>query len=203
MPNSKTYKIGLDGKVSDCSSPIPSAATARRSGPDGRLYAVAGGAEQISPTTTDGKAKVIAEGFRGNDLVVRHDGGIYVTQPGWDGKSRSKVWYIKPAGRKEGRRHGSEVLPTALRSRPINRCCTSPTAKSHWVYSYQIQPDGSLADKQKLLSSARARHGRRFRGRRHARRSRRPALCRDADGHSGLRSGRPRELHHPDAQRQV
>ena len=49
--------------------------------------------------TPSGKPTVIAEGIRANDLVVRHDGGIYVTQPGGGG-SPSQVWYINPQGEK-------------------------------------------------------------------------------------------------------
>ena len=56
------------------------------------------GAEQILAYDAGGKPEVIAEGFRGNDVVVRHDGSLYVTHPGWDGKEPSKVWYISPKG---------------------------------------------------------------------------------------------------------
>ena len=69
-------------------------------GPDGRLYAAATGAGQILAYDSDGKPTVIAEGIRANDLVVRHDGGIYVTQPGGGGNA-SQVWYINPKGRSE------------------------------------------------------------------------------------------------------
>ena len=99
MPNSKTYKIGLDGKVSLFLADSKKG-DGQAFGPDGRLYAVATGAEQILAYDADGKATVIADGIRGNDLVVRHDGGIYVTNPGWDGTEPSKVWYISPKGEK-------------------------------------------------------------------------------------------------------
>ena len=46
------------------------------------------------------KSTVVADGFLGNDLVVRHDGHIYVTHPGWDGKEPSKIWHITPTGEK-------------------------------------------------------------------------------------------------------
>src|SRR5262249_53006554 len=75
VPNSKTYRVGTDGKVSifiDDSKKGDGQAF----GPDGRLYAVAGGANQVIAYGPDGKADVIADGFRGNDLVVRHDGGV-------------------------------------------------------------------------------------------------------------------------------
>jgi gluconolactonase len=90
----------------------------------------------------------VAEGFRGNDLVVRHDGLIYVTEPGWDGKEPSKIWLIKPTGEKQ-------VVDTGLKF--SNGITLSPDqsllyvsdSKSHWVYSWQIKPDGTLAFKQR------------------------------------------------------
>jgi sugar lactone lactonase YvrE/enterochelin esterase-like enzyme len=147
VPASKTYKIGLDGAVT------PFVADSKRGdgqafGPDGRLYAVAGGANQILAYDPEGKPAVVADGFRGNDLVVRHDGGMYVTHPGWDGKEPSKVWFISPGGEKK-------VVDTGLKF--SNGICLSPDqsllyvadSRTHWVYSYQVRPDGSLADKQK------------------------------------------------------
>lgn len=68
-------------------------------GPDGRLYAAATGSGQILAYDAEAKPAVVADGIRANDLVVRHDGGIYVTQPGGGG-SPSQVWYINPLGEK-------------------------------------------------------------------------------------------------------
>jgi gluconolactonase len=149
VPDSKTYKIGLDGKISLFVSDSKKG-DGQAFGPDGRLYTVAGGAEQIIAYTPDAQPTVIAEGFRGNDMVVRHDGGIYVTHPGWTGTEPSKVWYVSPKGEKK-------VVDTGLKF--SNGITLSPDqsllyvddTKSHWVYSYQIQPDGSLADKQRYF----------------------------------------------------
>ena len=148
IPNSKTYKIGLDGKVSLFLADTKKA-NGQAFGPDGRLYAVAAGAEQILAYDADGKPTVIAEGFRGNDLVVRHDGGIYVTNPGWNGTEPEQGLVHQPARARRRSSTPGSSSPTASRSRPTSRCSTSPTCRSHWVYSYQIQPDGSLAYKQK------------------------------------------------------
>jgi gluconolactonase len=147
VPESKTYKVGLDGKVSLFLSDTKKG-DGQAFGPDGRLYAVAGGAEQILAYDTAGKPTVIADGFRGNDIVVRHDGSLYVTHPGWDGKEPSKVWYVSPKGEKK-------VVDTGLKF--SNGVTLSPDqtllyvadTRTHWVYSYQIQADGSLAYKQR------------------------------------------------------
>lgn len=149
VPESRTYKVALDGKVT-----LFLADTKRGDGqafgPDGRLYSVAGGAEQIIAYDPQGKRTKIADGFRGNDLVVRHDGGIYVTNPGWNGTDPSQIWYISPQGEKK-------VVDSGLRF--SNGITLSPDqsllyvadSRSHWVYSYQVQPDATLAHKQKYF----------------------------------------------------
>jgi len=147
VPGSKTFKVDQDGKVSEHLGET-NKGDGQAIGPDGRLYSVAGGIEQIVAYDESGKGTMIADGFRGNDLVVRHDGGVYVTNPGWNGTDPSKIWYISPKGEKK-------VVDSGLRF--SNGLCMSPDqsllyvadSRSHWVYSYQIQPDGSLAHKQK------------------------------------------------------
>ena len=147
VPNGKTYKISLDGKVT-LFIEDSKRGDGQNFGPDGKLYAVAGGTEQILAYNETGKPTVFADGFRGNDLVVRHDGGVYVTNPGWDGKEPSKIWFINPKGEKK-------IVDTGLKF--SNGITLSPDqtllyvadSRSHWVYSYQVQTDGSLAYKQK------------------------------------------------------
>jgi gluconolactonase len=147
VPSSKTYKVGLDGEVSAFLHETHKG-DGQRFGPDGRLYSVAGGNDQIVAYDASGKATVVADGFRGNDLVVRHDGKIYVTNPGWNGTDPSRVWLIKPDGEKQ-------VVDTGLRF--SNGLTLSPDqsllyvadSRTHWVYSYQIQPDGTLGYKQR------------------------------------------------------
>ncbi len=149
IPNSKTYKIDLGGKVTPFLADSKGA-NGQAFGPDGRLYAVASGSEQVLAYGSDGTPAVIADGFRGNDLVVRHDGSMYVTNPSRDATTPSKVWYISPKGEKR-------VVDTGLRF--SNGVTVSPDqsllyvaeSRSRWVYSYQIQPDGSLAAKQKYF----------------------------------------------------
>ena len=148
IPASKAYKIGLDGKTSVF------AEDSKRSygqafGPDGRIYAVATGVQKVVAYDSSGKASTIAEGFVGNDIVVAHNGNIYVTNPPASGSNDpSKVWLIKPAGEKK-------VVDTGLSY--ANGITLSPDQtllyvadyRSHWVYSYQVQPDGSLQYKQR------------------------------------------------------
>jgi sugar lactone lactonase YvrE/enterochelin esterase-like enzyme len=148
IPNSKGYRIGLDGKVS-LSIADAKRANGQAFGPDGRLYAVASGEEKIIAYDADYKAAVIAEGIAGNDIVVAHNGNVYVTHPPANNTNDpSKVWLIKPGGEKQ-------VVDTGVRF--ANGITLSPDQtllyvadyRSHWIYSYRLQADGSLTFKQR------------------------------------------------------
>ncbi|MBI5396709.1 MAG: SMP-30/gluconolactonase/LRE family protein [Verrucomicrobia bacterium] len=146
--NSKTHRIALDGKVSVFIADSKRG-DGQAFGPDGRLYAVAGGAEQVVAYDADGKATVIADGFRGNDLIVRHDGLVYVTESGSEAKP-SKVWLIKPGGQKRAVDTGLKFA-NGIALSPDQSLLYVDDYRSHWVYSYQIAPDGSLKFKQRYF----------------------------------------------------
>ncbi len=122
----------------------------QRFGPDGRLYAAAGGTNQIVAYDPDGTASVIADGFRGNDLVVRHDGHIYVTQPSWDGTGTSQIWHISPDGAKQVVDTGLQ-FSNGITLSPDQTLLYVADSRTRWVYTYQIQPDGTLAHKQRFF----------------------------------------------------
>ena len=147
VPSGKTYKINAEGKPVEFIADSQKG-DGQRFGPDGRLYAVAGAVEKILAYDAEGKASVIAEGFRGNDLVVRHDGSVYVTEPGWDGKSPSKIWHISPQGDKKVVDQGLK-FSNGITLSPDQSLLYVADSRTHWVYSYQIQPDGSLKYKQR------------------------------------------------------
>ncbi|MBY0458048.1 MAG: SMP-30/gluconolactonase/LRE family protein, partial [Gemmataceae bacterium] len=142
---SKTYKV-VDGKPVEWLKDSKRG-DGQRFGPDGKLYANAAGENKILAWDADGKATVFAEGFKGNDLVVLNNGAIYDTDP-FEKAGDSKVYYVSPKGEKK-------VVDTGLKF--ANGITVSPDqtllyvadSRTHWVYSYVIQPDGSLANKQK------------------------------------------------------
>ncbi len=150
VPNSRAYQIGLDGKLSEFIADTKRA-NGQAFGPDGRLYAVATASRQIIAYDADRRATIIADGIAGNDIVVAHNGNIYVTNPpGGASSDPSKVWLIKPDGSKQ-------VVDTGLRY--ANGLTLSPDQsllyvadyRSHWVYSYVLKPDGTLDHKQRYF----------------------------------------------------
>ena len=149
VTNSKTYKIGLDNRVTEFIADSKRG-NGNAFGPDGRLYAVAMGEKKVFAYDADGKPTTIADGWVGNDITVAHNGNVYVTNPPGDNENApSKVWLIKPNGERI-------VVDTGLKY--ANGVTLSPDQtllyvadyRSHWVYSYFIKPDGSLDNKQRF-----------------------------------------------------
>ncbi len=146
---SKTFKVGLDGKVSVFLEDNQGG-DGQAFGPDGRLVSVASKAQQIIAYDAAGKGTKLAEGFRGNDLTVAANGNAWVTEPGWDGKSPSQLWLLPKDG-------PAKVVDKGLRF--SNGIVLSPDqsllyvadSRTKWVYSYQVQPDGTLRHKQKYF----------------------------------------------------
>ncbi len=143
---SKTYKVGPEGKpvifLDDSKR-----GDGQRFGPDGRLYANASATSQVLAWDADGKSTVIADGVRGNDLVVQHEGGVYLTDP-FTTPGKSSVWYVSPKGEKKTVDVGLKFA-NGITLSPDQTLLYVADSNTHWVYSYQIKADGSLANKQK------------------------------------------------------
>lgn len=146
IPTSKTYKIGLDGKL------ITMAVDAKRAsgtsfGPDGKRYTAAGGTKQILSYDKNEKETVITDSIAGNDLVVANNGNIYVTAP--DGATRpGKLYLIRPNGEKVVVDEGLK-FPNGVALSPDQTQLYATESASHWVWVYKIKPDGTLAFKQR------------------------------------------------------
>ena len=151
IPNSKTYKIGVDGKLEVYLVDSKKASGTTFSTTGDMITATGGWSEpptkQVHRYKTGMAYEVVAEETPGNDVTIAYNGNIYVTSP--DGRERpSKLYLIKPSGERS-------VVDEGLKF--MNGVCLSPDqtqlyateSATHWVWVYQIQADGSLAHKQK------------------------------------------------------
>ena len=146
IPTSKTYKVGLDGKLVTLNVDAKKA-SGTWFGPDGKRYTVAGRTRQILSYDGRERETVVADSISGNDLVIAKNGNIYITSPnGSDPKGR--LYLLRPNGTRV-------VLDSTLRF--PNGVTLSPDqtqvyvteSASHWVWIYKVMPDGSLAYKQR------------------------------------------------------
>lgn len=141
IPNNRIHKVDLNGTVTVFAEDS-GAANGLMFGPDGRLYACANRRKQIVAYDSEGRPSVVVDGIESNDLAIAANGNIYITDP-----RNRKVWLARP--------DGTKVEVDAIINRP-NGVVLSPDqtllyvadAAGQYVYSFQIQPDGSLAHKQ-------------------------------------------------------
>jgi gluconolactonase len=139
IPNSRIHRISIDGKVTVFRENTGEA-NGLMFGPDGRLYACQNGRKRIVAYAADGKESVIAEGVSSNDLALNPRGEIYFTDP-----QNKRVWFIDA---KESKRvvHEGILFPNGVRFSPDHAFLNVADTLSRWVWSFSVQPDGSLAN---------------------------------------------------------
>ena len=144
IPNNRIHKVGLDGNVTVFAENT-GGANGLMFGPDGRLYACANGKKAIVAYDMAGKEWIIAEDITSNDLVVNHEGAIYVTDP-----ANKKVWFINRKGEKKAM-EDRITRPNGITLSPDQTLLLVADTAGQFVYSFQVQQDGSLAHRQRYF----------------------------------------------------
>ena len=145
-PATTIYLLGADDK------PIPflqhaPALVGQAFGPDGTLYGVVPTEKKVIALDAKGTLHTVAEGIAGHSIVVTNGGMVYVSEPGEHTDMPSTIWQITAGGEKKAVDQGlSSASGVALS--PDGALFFAAEHSTKWVYSYIVQPDGSLADKQ-------------------------------------------------------
>jgi gluconolactonase len=145
IPNSKTYKVDTGGKLSELNVNAKRA-SGTSFGPDGRRYVIAGATNQVIAYNVAGEESVLADSISGNDIVVAHNGNIYVTAPEGTEKP-SKLYLIRPGEKKQIVDEGLKFANGLVLS-PDQTLLYVTESATHWVWIYHIRPDGTLEYKQ-------------------------------------------------------
>jgi sugar lactone lactonase YvrE/enterochelin esterase-like enzyme len=146
IPNSKTYKIDVDEKLTTLDINSKKAGGAAFSS-DGTRHIIANERKQILMYDEQGKETILASNISGTDLAVANNGNIYITaHQGID--KPSKIYLIKQGGKRtlvdEGLKYAYGIALT-----PDQKQLYVTESTTHWVWVYQIQPDGILKHKQR------------------------------------------------------
>src|SRR5882724_11840280 len=107
-------------------------------GPDGRLYAGQHDRKRIVAYSSDGRESVITEGVQSHHLTVTSRNHIYFSVP-----PTHKVWMSDAAGHKRVVHDGIN-WPRGVRTSPDESVLAVNDPPTRWVWSFQIQADGSL-----------------------------------------------------------
>ncbi len=139
-PNNRIHKVDhTTGKVSLFKADT-GGATGLMFGPDGRLYVCQPGHRRIAAYDKSGKESVIAPEASGcNDLAIGAKGDIYFTEP-----QGRRIWLIDQRGARRVVHEGLS-FPNGVRFSPDHSLLLVADSATRWVWSFQIQPDGSLA----------------------------------------------------------
>lgn len=141
IPNNRIHKVDLSGKVSVFAENSPGV-NGLMFAADGKLYACQNGTKQIVRYDAEGNAEKVAGNTPANDLVVLPF-GTYYTDPG-----NKKVWFIDKSGKQTLVDEGI-AFPNGVITSPDQTLLFVSDTRSRFIYSYQIQADGSLAHKQR------------------------------------------------------
>ncbi|MBV8573290.1 MAG: SMP-30/gluconolactonase/LRE family protein [Acidobacteriaceae bacterium] len=140
VPASKIYKVdAATGKVS-LFRENTGGASGLMFGRDGRLYAAENGAKRIVAFDPAGKEYVVAQNVGSNDLAVAKSGVVYFTDP-----STHHIWRIDTRGNRTAVNDQLQ-FPNGIRFTDDERMLMVADSATRWVWSFEVQPDGSLAN---------------------------------------------------------
>tara|TARA_R110002049_G_scaffold50370_3_gene143073 strand:+ start:112583 stop:113515 length:933 start_codon:yes stop_codon:yes gene_type:complete len=144
-------KVSVDGKTTVYASDAPRI-SGMQFAPDGRLIACQGGTfGRIVAFTTDGELQVIGEGFKPNDLVVTHNGGIYFTET-----PKKQITYIPPHGKAVAadiaNADGGAQRPNGISLSPDQGTLAVSDHGGENVWVWRIEPDGKLSHRQPYMT---------------------------------------------------
>ena len=96
-----------------------------------------------------GRGSVVMEGIFGHSILARPDGGLYVTSNEGNTGLPGTVWLVKDG--KKTLVDSSIKFATGMAYRPDQWLLSVAEGHSKWAYSYQIQADSTLANKERFF----------------------------------------------------
>ncbi len=147
--SNRIWRVGTDGHREVLNATV-NGVTGEAFGPDGKLYAVGkDNTVMVIDGDTNGTVTRITGDIHGNDLVVGRNGNIYVTEPPPAvTNASSRIWLVRPDGDKKAVGSGPKFA-NGITFSPDQSLLYVGDYHSHWVYSFVVQPDGTLANRQK------------------------------------------------------
>jgi len=144
----KVYRIDLDGSIHDFVTEAAQA-DSLTIGPKGELFAGSSQTGRIVRYDASGKSSPVIEGLKPREILAIPGGGLYVTTQGEKTNDPGEVWFVKD-GQKTRVDSGLKQA-TGLAYRPDQWLLSVADGQSKWVYSYQINPDGSLTNRERFF----------------------------------------------------
>lgn len=146
--NNKIHRIDLDGSVKEFVADSGQAHCVTV-GADGKVYSISEKSGKLMSYDPTGAGSTVLEGMRGHSILATPGGGLYVTSNGDKPNEPGTVWYIKD-GKKTQVDKGLKFA-TGMAYRPDQWLLSVADGHSKWVYSYQLNEDGTLKNKERFF----------------------------------------------------
>lgn len=146
--NNRIHRIGLDGAVSEFVADAGQAHCVTV-GPDGALFTISEVSGKLMRYDAAGQGTVVMDGILGHSILARPDGSLYVTTNGDKPHGPGSVWLVKD-GQKTQVDSGIKFA-TGMAYRPDQWLLSVAEGHSKWAYSYQINDDGTLKNKERYF----------------------------------------------------
>jgi gluconolactonase len=148
IADNKIDRIGLDGKIQEF-LPDAGQANSLSIGAKGELYAASSRTGKIMSYDASGRGSLVVDGLRGQYVIATPAGGLYVTSNGEKPGDLGEVWFVK--GGKKTRVDSGLKFATGLAYRPDQWLLSVADGHSKWAYSFQINADGTLGNKERFF----------------------------------------------------
>ena len=146
--NNKIHRIGLDGTVSEFAADAGQVHCVTV-GSDGTVFTISEKSGKLMRYDATGKSSVVMDEILGHSILARPDGSLYVTTNGDKPHGPGSVWLIRD-GKKMLVDSGIKFA-TGMTYRPDRWLRSVAEGHSKWVYSYQINDDGTLTHKERFF----------------------------------------------------
>ena len=117
---------------------------------DGTLYATVPADRKVIAIDTAGASHDVANDIKGRGITVTNSGAIFVSEPGEHSDQPSSLWLLDPAGKKTLLDSGLSAA-SGIAIAPDRGVLLAAEASTQWVYSYILQTDNMLQDKQRYF----------------------------------------------------
>jgi len=118
-------------------------------GPEEDFYDLEKNGQKITHAGKNGKPSIVAKGLKTQGVAVLSNGNIYITDSSEKHLGESSVWLIRADGTKQLVVENSGELWRGIVSSTDQSLLYINDARSHWVYSFRVNSDGTLAHKQR------------------------------------------------------
>ncbi len=139
---SRIYKVGVEGGIG-LFKENSNRANGLAFGPNGKLYACENGKKRIMAYEENGKEQLVLKDVPSNDIIVAHNGNIYFTDP-----PDQTVWLLNTKNEKRAVDTGIPY-PNGICLSPDQSLLYVADTSGQFVYSYSVEEDGSLTNKQR------------------------------------------------------